>query len=45
MQGDPRVDDLMRLVGAAIKRHVKDHDAVVLLAYLADQPKTKGGEK
>ena len=28
MQGDPKVDELMRPVLAAIKRHVKDRDAV-----------------
>lgn len=28
MQGDPRVDDLMRPVNAAIRRHVKNSDAV-----------------
>lgn len=28
MQGDPRVDDLMRPVNAAIRRHVKDDAAV-----------------
>ena len=28
MQGDPKVDDLMRPVNAAIRRHVKNSDAV-----------------
>ena len=28
MQGDPRIDELMRPVMAAIKRHVKNKDAV-----------------
>ena len=28
MQGDPKVDELMRPVMAAIERHVKDRDAV-----------------
>ena len=28
MQGDPRIDELMRPVMAAIKRHVKNEDAV-----------------
>lgn len=28
MQGDPKVDELMRPVLAAIERHVKDRDAV-----------------
>lgn len=27
MQGDPKVDELMRPVRAAIERHVKDRDA------------------